>query len=114
MGQMNNWTIRGRLTSDGAFRSPCDGAYRWRRRGGRLCMAVTLSVLAGSPAQAQTCPGAGNPPTPTEVTVTAVPMVVESTTADYFVLHASHDVDGASDSPLVGQQRFADSVYQSQ
>ena len=113
MGQMNNWTIRGRLTSDGAFRSPATA----RIAGAvvvALVLAVTLSVLAGSPAQAQTCPGAGNPPTPTEVTVTAVPMVVTSTTADYFVLHASHDVDGASDSPLVGQQRFADSVYQSQ
>ena len=31
---------------------------------------------------------------PTDVVVTAVPIVVESTTADYFVLYASHDVDG--------------------
>ena len=33
-------------------------------------------------------------PTPTEVPVTAVPIVVESTTSDYFVLYASHDLDG--------------------
>ena len=35
-------------------------------------------------------------PTPTEVPVTAVPIVVESTTADYFVLYASHDVGGTT------------------
>ena len=45
-------------------------------------------------ALAQACPGADDPPTPTDVVVTAVPIVVESTTADYFVLYASHDVDG--------------------
>ena len=33
-------------------------------------------------------------PTPTEIDVPAVPIVVESTAADYFVLYASHDVDG--------------------
>ena len=37
----------------------------------------------------QTCPA----PTPVEVAVTAVPIVVESTPAVYFVLYASHDVD---------------------
>ena len=35
-------------------------------------------------------------PTPTEVPVTAVPIMVESTTADYFVLYASHDVGGTT------------------
>ena len=44
-------------------------------------------------AQAETCPDPA--PTPTAVDVTAVPIVVESTTADYFVLYVSHDVDGA-------------------
>ena len=34
-------------------------------------------------------------PTPTAVDVTAVPIVVESTTDDYFVLYVNHDVDGA-------------------
>ena len=33
-------------------------------------------------------------PTPTAVDVTAVPIVVESTTDDYFVLYVNHDVDG--------------------
>ena len=43
-------------------------------------------------AQAETCPDPA--PTPTAVDVTAVPIVVESTTDDYFVLYVSHDVDG--------------------
>ena len=41
------------------------------------------------------CSGRGYDPTPTAVAVTSVPIVVESTTADYFVLYVSHDVDGA-------------------
>ena len=41
------------------------------------------------------CSGDGYDPTPTAVAVTSVPIVVESTTADYFVLYVSHDVDGA-------------------
>ena len=67
----------------------------------RLLPAVALvlaclCLLLTSPQEAhgQTCPGAGEAPTPTEVTVTAVPIVVESTTADYFVLYASHEVEG--------------------
>ncbi len=41
------------------------------------------------------CSGGGYDPTPAAVAVTSVPIVVESTTADYFVLYVSHDVDGA-------------------
>ena len=41
----------------------------------------------------ETCPGSGYNPTPTAVTIAAVPIVVDSTTADYFVLYVSHDVD---------------------
>ena len=40
------------------------------------------------------CPGGGYDPNPTAVAVEAVPIVVESTTADYFVLYVEHDVDG--------------------
>ena len=36
------------------------------------------------------------PPPPTEVAVTAEPIVLESTTADYFVLYASHTLNGAT------------------
>ena len=39
------------------------------------------------------CPGGGYNPTPVAVAVTAVPIVVASTTADYFVLYVRHDVD---------------------
>ena len=40
------------------------------------------------------CTGGGFDPTPTAVAVTAVPIVVASTTADYFVLYVKHDLDG--------------------
>ena len=64
--------------------------------------AVTVVVLVSLfPA---TVEGQGDPepcsgdglynPTPTAVEVTAVPIAVESTTADYFVLYVRHDVDG--------------------
>ena len=41
------------------------------------------------------CSDGGDAPTPVEVEVTAVPIVVESTTDEYFVLYVMHDVDGA-------------------
>ena len=41
------------------------------------------------------CPGGGYNPTPVAVAVTAVPIVVASTTADYFVLYVRHTVDGS-------------------
>ena len=44
-------------------------------------------------AQAETCPDGGFNPTPTAVDVTAVPIVVESTTDDYFVLYVKREVD---------------------
>ena len=53
-------------------------------------------TIQASYAQAETCPGGGYDPTPTAVEVTAVPIVVTSTTDDYFVLYVSHDVDGTS------------------
>ena len=43
---------------------------------------------------AQPCEDGYVPPTPTDIAVTAVPIVVESTVDHYFVLYASHDVDG--------------------
>ena len=39
------------------------------------------------------CPGGGYNPAPAVVAVAAVPIVVESTTTDYFVLYVSHEVD---------------------
>ena len=55
-----------------------------------LSLAGAVAVLATLPARAQTCPD----PTPTAVDVGSVPIVVTSTTDDYFVLYVTHDVDG--------------------
>ena len=63
----------------------------------RLLLALTAPLLI-MPASAQAqgndpgapCPGGGYNPTPTAVEVTAVPIVVTSTTADYFVLYVKH------------------------
>ena len=40
--------------------------------------------------------GGGYNPTPTAVAVTAVPIVVESTAEEYFVLYVEHNLDGAT------------------
>ena len=42
---------------------------------------------------AEPCPGNNPAPVPTAVAVTDVPIVVPSTTDDYFVLYVSHDLD---------------------
>ena len=42
------------------------------------------------------CPDRGTEPTPVTVAVDAVPIVVASTTADYFVLYVTFDLDGAA------------------
>ena len=42
------------------------------------------------------CSEGADAPTPVEVEVTAVPIVVASTTDDYFVLYVRHDVNGAT------------------
>ena len=60
-----------------------------------LLTLATLLVITPAQGNAQEpCPGDGYNPTPTAVEVTAVPIVVTSTTADYFVLYVRHDVDG--------------------
>ena len=64
--------------------------------------AVTVVVLVSLfPAMVEAqgdpepCSGDGlYNPTPTAIEIGAVPIVVESTTADYFVLYVTHDVDG--------------------
>ena len=58
---------------------------------------AALLLLSGGDALAQgsvACPGGGYDPVPVEVAVEAVPIVVASTTDDYFVLYVRHDVDG--------------------
>ena len=59
---------------------------------------ATVSIVVLAPkttvsAQAE-CAEDGDAPTPVEVPVTSVPIVVTSTTDDYFVLYVNHDVDG--------------------
>ena len=89
--QMNNGTIPRRLQLNGARGFFQKAALIAGSAAAALLGAI---VLSGSPVHAQTCPGAANLPTPTDVPVTAVPIVVTSTTADYFVLYASHEVVG--------------------
>ena len=57
-------------------------------------LALAAPALAQGGADEEACPGGGDPPVPVEVEVVAVPIVVDSTTAEYFVLYAKHDVDG--------------------
>ena len=58
-----------------------------------LGLAGTLAALLVDSAYAQDPPSCPDP-TPTVVAVTSVPIVVTSTTAEYFALYVSHDVDG--------------------
>ncbi len=66
---------------------------------GLLALFVLYLLIPWSTASAQqasqedTCPGADSAPTPTVVEVGAVPIVVESTTDEYFVLYVRHDLD---------------------
>ena len=83
-------------------------ALRWIVAGpflvAALCFAGALAALLVSSAYAQGGDGAENAsektcadaPSPTTVEVSAIPIVVESTTADYFVLYVSHDIDGTN------------------
>ena len=59
--------------------------------GAALIAALLLSL---GTTHGETCPDADDPPTPTEIAVTDVPIVVTSTTTEYFVLYVSHDADG--------------------
>ena len=66
---------------------------------GLLALFALYLVIPWSTASAQqasqedACPGADSAPTPTVVEVGAVPIVVESTTDEYFVLYVRHDLD---------------------
>ena len=54
----------------------------------------TYTVLVSREGTGDPCAGGGYNPSPTTVAVTTVPIVVTSTTDDYFVLYVSHEVDG--------------------
>ncbi len=93
----------------------------WCRQ--RLRCSLTVSALAcaallaadgasaqGEP-QLEPCPGGGYNPTPTDVAVAAVPIVVESTTDDYFVLYVKHDMDGTEvEIPVLVKRGEADTT----
>ena len=57
-------------------------------------LAWAAPAIGQSDPDPDPCSGGGYNPTPVEVEVTAVPIVVNSTTANYFVLYVKHDVDG--------------------
>ena len=62
-----------------------------------MLAALAAASVLGAPDLVQGsnhCSGGGFDPTPTEVEIQAVPIVVTSTTAEYFVLYVKHDVDG--------------------
>ena len=61
-----------------------------------LFTGAALVNAQGDPVDEASCPGGGDPPTPTAVAVGAVPIVVASTTADYFVLYVSHHLSGST------------------
>ena len=63
-----------------------DGNYETRTS------AATGTVAEAQGDPEEPCPGGGYNPTPVAVAVTAVPIVVASTTADYFVLYVRHTV----------------------
>ena len=61
----------------------------------RFIAAVTVVLVVPLfTAAEEPCEGGGYNPTPVAVAVTSVPIVVTSTTDDYFVLYVKHDVDG--------------------
>ena len=59
-----------------------------------LTLATLLVITTPQGNAQEPCPGGGYDPAPTAVAVEAVPIVVESTTEEYFVLYVKHDLDG--------------------
>ena len=56
-------------------------------------LALAAPAFAQGNADEEPCPGGGYDPTPVEVAVTTVPIVVASTPEEYFVLYVRHDLD---------------------
>ena len=54
---------------------------------------MLTSEATAAVVNADECPGGGYDPTPVAVTVSAVPIEIESTTDEYFVLYVRHDPD---------------------
>ena len=62
--------------------------------GTAAAVLMAALLLSMGTTHAESCQDADDPPRPTEVAVTTVPIVVTSTTDEYFVLYVSHDADG--------------------
>ena len=87
--------------TDGSVEAGTRYAYAVKARNaqglGEVSDAVDAETPEGPVSQpVKACPDGYVPPTPTDVAVRAVPIVVESTPEVYFVLYARHDVDGES------------------
>ena len=75
-----------------------------------LIMLAT-HMTASAEASEEECPGGGYNPTPTAVTVDAVPIIVDSTAQEYFVLYVSHDVDSTEmELPVLVKKGQADTT----
>ena len=61
-----------------------------------LMFLATPDIRASAEESETSCLEGGYNPTPTAVEITAVPISVASTTNEYFVLYADHDLDGAN------------------
>ena len=58
-----------------------------------LLAALLPATVEGQGDPGEPCSGGGYDPTPVEVAVKAVPIVVDSTTTEYFVLYVRHELD---------------------
>ena len=56
-------------------------------------IVAVFTIVGTDPPPAELCSGNGYDPAPVDVEVEAVPIVVESTTDEYFVLYVRHDLD---------------------
>ena len=92
------------LADDAAITGATRSTYTlgYRDAGKAIRVLVTFTDDAGNVESATSdptalvadgCPGGGYHPTPVEVEVAAVPIVVESTTDEYFVLYVRHELD---------------------
>ena len=58
-----------------------------------LLWSLLTATAQGQGNPEEACPGNGEAPVPVEVAVTSVPIVVASTTGNYFVLYVQHELD---------------------
>ena len=76
------------------------GLSPWSDSANTETPAAPASQAKDAVPKSDACPGAGTSPASTAVTVDDVPIVVTSTTAEYFVLYAQHKVDASTTTEL--------------